>query len=202
MLIQVVDDHLRQRIPLDLDDDTCVLVRLIAHRRDVCDDLLVYKVGNPLHQHGAVDVERNLGDNNLLAAAFKLLEADLAPHFHAAASGGEILLHSLQPADHAAGREVRPFDMLHQLLERDLWTVDLRTDAVDDLAQVMRRHIRGHADGDAGAAVDQQVWERGGEDCRLGAGLVVVGNEIHRLLVHVLHDYRAERRQPGFSVPH
>src|ERR1035441_752119 len=77
VLIQVVDDHLRQGIPLDLDDDARVLIRLVAHGGDVCNDLLVYEVGDPLHQHGAVNVERNLGDNNLLAPAFKLLEADL-----------------------------------------------------------------------------------------------------------------------------
>ena len=41
--------------------------------------------------------------------------------------------------------------------------------AVDHLAEIVRRDIRGHADGDAGAAVDQQIGKRGGEDDGLGA---------------------------------
>ena len=39
--------------------------------------------------------------------------------------------------------------------------------AVDDLAQVVRRDVGGHADGDAGRAVDQQVRDRRRQDRRL-----------------------------------
>ena len=38
VLVQVVDDHLRQRVPLDFDDHARVLVRLVAHGGDVRDD--------------------------------------------------------------------------------------------------------------------------------------------------------------------
>ena len=114
----------------------------------------------------------------------------------------EILLDALQAADDAAGREIRPFDVLHQLLDRDVRIVDLRADAVDDLAQIVRRHVRGHADGDAGAAIDQQVREGGGEDRRLGQALVVIGDEIHRVLVHVLHEGAAQMGQARLGVTH
>ena len=202
VLVEIVDDDLGDGVALDLDDHARVLIRLVAHGGDVGDDLLVHQLGDALHQHRAVHVVRNFRDDDLLAAAFELLDADLAAHLHAAAPGLEILLDALQPADHAAGREIRPFDELHQLLERDVRVVDLRADAVDDLAQIMRRHVGGHADGDAGAAVDQQVGKRGGKDRRLGAGLVVIGDEIHRVLVHVLHQRGAEVRQARLGVTH
>ena len=144
---------------LIFDDHARVLVRLVAHGGDVGDDFFVHQVGNPLHQHGAVHVIGDLGDDNLLAAAFELLEADLAAHLHAAAAGGEIIFDPLHAADRAAGRKIRPFDVLHQLFDGDVGIINLRANAIDDLAQVVRRHVGGHADGDARAAVDQQVRE-------------------------------------------
>ena len=55
--------------------------------------------------------------------------------------------------------KVRSFDVLHQAFDRDVGIVDLRADAVDHFAQIVRRDVRRHADGDAGAAVDKQVRE-------------------------------------------
>ncbi len=70
---------------------------------------------------------------------------------------------------------------------RDVRVVNLRADAVNDFAQIVRRNVRGHADGDARAAIDEQIGKRGGENGRFGGSFVVIGNEIHRVLVHVLH---------------
>jgi hypothetical protein len=81
----------------------------------------------------------------------------------AAAAGLEILLDARQSADGAAGGKIRPLDVLHQLLHGDVRVVDLGADAVDHFAQIVRGHVGGHADGDAGAAVDQQVGKGGGK---------------------------------------
>ena len=82
-----------------------VLVRLVAHRGDVGDDLLVHQFGDLLFERRAIDVEGNLRDDELLAAALDFLDADLAAHLHAAAAGVEIILDAFDAADHAAGRE-------------------------------------------------------------------------------------------------
>ena len=76
-----------------------VLVGLVAHRRDVGDDLLVDEIGDLLLQRGAIDVERNLGDDELLASPFHLLDADLAAQLHAARAGLEIILDALDAAE-------------------------------------------------------------------------------------------------------
>ena len=102
----------------------------------------------------------------------------------------------------AARRKIRAFDELHQLRNRDVRLVNLRADAVHDLAQIVRRHVRGHADRDAGAAVDQQVRKRRRKNLRLGQALVVVRDKIHRVLLHVLHQRRAKMRQPRLGVTH
>ena len=66
----------------------------------------------------------------------------------------------------------------------------------------MRRNVRRHADGDAGAAVDQKVRDRGREDGGLLAGVVVVRDKIDRVVIHVLHKHGTERTQTRFGVTH
>jgi hypothetical protein len=58
----------------------------------------------------------------------------------------------------------------------------------------VRRDVGGHADGDAGAAVDEQVRHPRRQHDRLGLGAVVIGPERHRLLFDLLQDLV---RQPG-----
>ena len=113
------------------------------------------------------------------------------------------ILRDPRPAQHEApGGEIRPFDVFHQLGNRDLWLVDLRTDAVDHFAQIMRREIRGHPHRDPRAAIDQQIGKRRRKDGWLGEALVIVGNEIDRFLIHVLHQRRAQVGEAGLRVTH
>src|ERR1044072_20164 len=58
------------------------------------------------------------------------------------AAGLEILLDAGTPEHGAAGREIRSLHVLHQIFERDFRIVDLGADAVDDFAEIMRRHVR------------------------------------------------------------
>src|SRR3546814_8222430 len=59
--------------------------------------------------------------------------------------------------DDAAGREVRPRHVLHEAVDGDLGIVDVGAAGVDHLAEIVRRDVGRHADGDAAGAVDQQV---------------------------------------------
>ena len=92
--------------------------------------------------------------------------------------------------------------MLHQLVQGDIGIVDLRADSVDDFAQIVRRNVSGHADGDAGSAIDEQVRKCCRENRRLGARFVVIRHEIDRVLIHVGHQRRAEMGHARFGVAH
>src|SRR6185295_9423426 len=117
-------------VALEFNDDAAILVRLVAHRGDVRDDLLVDQRGDLFFEGGTVDVERNLGDDQLLAVALELFDADAAALLDAAAAGGEIILDALDAADHAAGRKIGALDEFHQFRDCDLRVVDLRANAV------------------------------------------------------------------------
>ena len=70
----------------------------------------------------------------------------------------------------------------------------------DDLHQVVRGHVGGHADGDAGRAVHEQVRERRREDLRLGLPVVVVGAQVDHALVDAVGDSHGRRREPALGV--
>ena len=74
--------------------------------------------------------------------------------------------------------------------------------AVIGLAEIVRRNVGGHADGDAGRAIDQQVRNPGRHDRRFSLGTVVVRNEIDGVLVDVCQQFAGDARHPDFGVAH
>ena len=96
-------------------------------------------------------------DDDLVALALALRLDDLhrAADFDAAAAELLVAADAIEAHDRAAGREVRPLDDRHEFLDLDLRVVDLRADGIDHFAEVVRRDVGSHADGDTGAAVDQ-----------------------------------------------
>ena len=106
----------------------------------------------------------------------------------------------------AAGGEIRSLDELHQLLDVDVVELLPLLEHVDQrvhhLAQVVRRDGGGHADGDAGGAVDQQVGDGGGQHGRLVERVVEVAGEIDRVLVDIGQHVQRGSGQAGFGVAH
>ncbi len=104
--------------------------------------------------------------------------------------------------DDAAGGKIRARHDAHQLVERRVRIGDQRQRRIDDLAGIVRRDVGRHADGDAVAAVDQQVGKPRRKDLRFLLGLVVVGLEIDGVLVDVVQQQRGRARQPHLGVAH
>ena len=80
----------------------------------------------------------------------------------------------------AATGEIGPRNILHELLDRGLGTALRQHEAnrVGDLEQVVRRHVRGHAHGDAAGAIGQKIGEARRQHFRLRERAVVVFTEI------------------------
>ena len=186
VLVQVVEHDGGVDILLELDDDAhAAAVGLVADVGDALDAPLVHELGDLLDQARLVDHVGDLGDDDARARGAHLLDLGARAGDDAPAAGGVGLIDALAAHDDAAGGEVRALDVLHQVLERGLRVVDQADDAVDHLAQVVRRDVRGHAHGDAAGAVDQQVGVAAGHDRRLHERLVEVGHKVDGLLVQV-----------------
>ena len=93
-----------------------------------------------------------------------------------------------------------PVHELHEVFDGRVGVVDQVQRRVDDLAEVVRRDVRGHADRDAAAAVDEQVREARRQHRRLLVLAVVGVAEVDGLLVDLAEQLHRERREPRFGV--
>ena len=202
MLKQVVDDHLGIGITAEFEDQARVLIGLIAHGADFRDDLFVDEVGDFLLERRPVHVVRDFGDDDLLAIPLQFLNANATAQFDAALAGEKIILDPFDAANDAPGGKVRALDVQHQFGNGNGGLVNLGANPVDDFAQIVRRHVGGHADGDARAAIDQEIGKRGREDRWLGHSFVVIGNEIDRVAIHVGHERGAEVGETSLGITH
>ena len=72
--------------------------------------------------------------------------------------------------------------------------------ASDDLPQVVGRDVGGHAHGDAGGAVDQQIGEAAGQHTGLLAALVKVGVPVHGVLLDIPQHFIGNFGKTGLRV--
>ena len=66
----------------------------------------------------------------------------------------------------------------------------------------MWRDVGRHTHGDTGTAVDEEIREGSGENDGLLAGLVVVFDEVDRLLLHVGHEHMTKVGKTSLGVSH
>ena len=85
---------------------------------------------------------------------------------------------------------------------RRLGVVDQGGDGVDHLAQVVRRDVGRHADGDAVGAVDHEVGNAARQHGRLAARLVVVGHPVDGVGVDVAQHLDGDAREARLRVAH
>ena len=217
VLEQVVQHPVRIGVALDLDVDAhAVAVRLVAQVGDALDLLGADQLGDLLEQGGLVHHVRQLGDDDRHPAVAGLLEGDLGPDDDPAAAvgvhladrvdglvlAGDGVAAGLVAEDRAAGREVRAGDVLAEVVRGQLRVVDEGSGGVADLAEVVRRDVGGHADGDARRAVDEQVRQLGRQDRRLLLRAVVVVDEVDGVLVDVGEHLGRDAGQAGLGVAH
>ena len=152
--VELIQNNLRGSVALDGDDDHhAVAVGVVIDVGDALDTLLLDEIGDALNQPRLVHLIRQLGHDDVVPAVLLLL--DLGPRAHGDAAAARRVGGADAGAAHddAAGREIRPLDVLHQLVKPRVGVVDEAAHAVDDFIHVVGRDVRRHADGDAGRTV-------------------------------------------------
>ena len=201
VLEDVVEHHLRTGLAFEVDDDPGVLIRFITDGADFRKHLLVHQSRDALNQGSPVDAIGNGGDDDLLAiAVFNNLR--MSANAHRAVTCLQILTNARRPIDGATRWKIGALHVLHELLDRDVRVVDLSANAIDDLTEIVGRHVGRHPHRDPRSAVDEQVRKRRWKHRRLRQGLIVVRDEIDGLLFHVLHEEASKVRHARLGISH
>ena len=192
VLVELIEDDIGVRVAAQVDDDAhAAAVRLIVEGRDAFNLLVADELGNLLDEACLVDLIRQLRDDDARLAVRQRLNAGIRAHLDDAAARRVRLTDAVLTENQAGRREIRSLDDLHEVLNRRVRMVDEHQRAIDDLAHIVRRDIRRHADGDARRAVDEQLRELRRQHRRLLQGFIIVRREIHRILIDVLqHEFR------------
>ena len=200
---QLVQHDLGRRIALQLDDDPdAFAVRFVANVADTLDPLVLRGLGDLFDERVLALLIGDFGQHDRLAIAAPGLHLVPRPQDHRSAPGVIGRSRARPAQDDRTRWEIGAGDDLDQLLGRDHRIVEIGETGVDDLAQVMRRDVRRHADRDAARTVDEQVREPRGQDGRFAFRPVVVRLEIDRILVEILHQIIGGSRQPRLGIAH
>ncbi len=201
--VELVEHDVGHRLALELDHHAIALaVALVAQVGDAVDLLLAHQFGDALDHRRLVHLVRDFGDDEGFAFLADGLDLDLAAHHDRAAAFLVGRVDAVAAEDDAAGREIRTGHDLDQLVDGDCRIVDERDRSVDDLAEIVRRNIRRHADGDAACAVDQQIRKARRQHLRLRLAAVIVFLEVDGVLVDVVEQRHRRPRQAALGVAH
>ena len=206
-LVQVVEDDLAGLALADVEHDAHPLARaLVADVGDPVDPLVLHELDDLLDEPRLVELVGNLRDDDGFLVALPDLDLGPRAHHDRAAPGAVGLADPGLARDEAGGGEVGAGNALDEafqaLVGGEVLVVEKEVETVHDLSQVVGRDVRGHAHRDAGGPVHEQVREHGGQHRGLHQAVVVVGLEVDRLLVDVLHHHRAQAGEPGLGVAH
>ena len=150
MLVKFVHHNALGFAALELNHDARVRVGFVAQVTHFRKHFFVHEFRNTLHERFAVHVIRDFRDNDLFKTVFDFFDVCDPANFHDPAPGAKILLNAVGPADATAGREVRSFNDFFDFIERKHRIIDEAAAHFDELAEIVRRNIRRHADGDPG----------------------------------------------------
>src|SRR5262249_43244995 len=147
-----------------------------------------------LDQVRFVDLIRNFGDDDGLAIFGEVLDRSLGAHHEASAASAVGFENPGSAVDDSGGREIWALDELQNFRQLCVRIVNERDGGVDDLRQIVRRNLRGHADGDSVRSVDQQVRNTRGKNIRLNFTAVIVRMKVDSLFVEIFKQRRRNLR--------
>ncbi len=203
VLEEVLENNLRLFVALHFDDDAhAVAVAFVANVGDAFDLFVLDQVGDVFDQARFVDLIGELGDDDVLAIFAALFDGGLGAHLEGAAAGLVGLLDAFAAVDVAAGGKIGAGDELHHFFQIGFGLFDQQDGGFDDFFQIVRRNVGGHADGDAGGAVDEQVGNARGQDDRFLFAFVEIGDEIDGFFFDVREHFLGDFRKARFGVTH
>ena len=199
--VQLVQHDIGHGVALKLDHHAHALaIGFVADVGDALDLLVAHIFGDLLDHRRLVHLIGNLGDDERLALLADGLVVHPPAHHDRAAALVIGRADACLAEDHAAGRKVGTGHELGELIDRDGRIVEIGDACVDHLAEIMRRDVGRHADGDAPCPVDKKVGELRGKNRWLLEPVVVVRLEVDRVLVEIVEQELGDLGEPRLGI--
>ena len=164
-----------------------LFVTLVVDVRNALNLLLVDHLGNLLYHIALVDHIGYLGDNDALPTGLGVLNLGLGPHNHTTPTGLDGLLDTLIAVDDTACGEVGTLHIVAHLAWLHIGIVDVGTNGITTLREVVGSHIGSHTHSDTVGTIDHQQGDAGGQYGRLQLGVIEVVYEVNRVFINVGH---------------
>src|SRR5690606_3033092 len=151
-LVELLEDRLGVEAVLDLEDESQAVLAVgeVLDVGDALESLGLDGVADLVDDLLRPDEVGQFGDDDTHLACGDLLDPGRGPGAERAATAEVGVADAIQSDDLAATGQVRTGDVLHQVIEGAARVVEQVAGGADDLDEVVRRHVRRHADGDAG----------------------------------------------------
>ncbi len=187
VLEQLRQNRVRVEARLELDDQTRAVMAIgqVDGAGDALQLVVLHAFGDALQHAFRPHHERQLRHDDGLLAGGHVLDMRHRSCGERAPARLVRFANAVAAHDHAAAGPVGAGHITHQLLQRGVRMAHEVLRRGHHLADIVRRHVRRHADRDAGAAIDQQVRNRRGQHRRLLKLVVVIRREIDGVLVDV-----------------
>ncbi len=146
VLVEIVQNHFRLLAALDLDNDAhAVAVRFVADVGDALDFLVLHQFRDALNNPRFVDLEGNLGDDDLDLFLGRALNGGLGAHGELAAAGSIGVFDPALAVDVSARREVRAGNQRQHFVNGSGGFVQQKNGGFNNLRQVVGRNFGRHA---------------------------------------------------------
>ncbi len=199
---QLLQDEFGIRFLAQLEHDAhAFAVRLVADVVNTLNFFIADQIRHAFDQRRLVDLIGDLVHDNT-GAAVHVFRMNLGTNGEFAAPGFEIAIDLFIADNERTGGKVRPFDVFFKIDRLELRLFNQRYQGIDDLVKIVRRHVGGHADRDAGRAVDQQRRQQGGENRRFLQRIVKICHKGDRVLFQIAQNLLSYGRETSFRITH
>ncbi len=123
------------------------------------------KLGDAFNQTCFVELVGNFVDDNGITPFAEFFDSRFTAQHQVTATGAVCLTNAFTPNDNATGSKIRTGDEFHQVFNTYfvdfIEAVNEHMECTDQFAQVVRRDIGCHTNGDTVGTVHQQGWDPG-----------------------------------------
>ncbi|CDE30354.1 val start codon [Ruminococcus sp. CAG:403] len=197
---ELVADDFRIGILFQFDDNPHAFsAGFILNVIDAVNSLVLDQFGNMLNHPCLVYHIWNFGHDDGVSAV-QLLQFGLSTQGNSGTSGGICCPDAGTSHDNTASREVRALNPLHHFIKRTVRILNQQVQTVNDFAQIVRRNVCCHTNGNAHGTVDQQVWIPGRQNRRFLQTVVIVGDKRNGILIDVRQHFGCNFGHSGFGI--